>query len=136
MKMIDVPVAARPRMIVEELLRLGRRQDRGRLVEDQDVALAIQRLQDLDPLADADGEVLDGRIGIDVQAVLLGELDDALAGDAPVEGAERPGDALGAERDRFDHVEDGHELEVLVDHADAGVDRLARVTRTCASRRR
>ena len=73
----------------EELLGLGRRQDRRRLVEDQDVALAIERLEDLDALADADGEVLDGGVGVDVEAVLLGELDDPLARAASVERAER-----------------------------------------------
>ena len=46
---------------------------------------------------------------------------------AAVERAERPGHGLRAERDGVDDVEDRHEHEVLVDHADAGVDRLGRV---------
>ena len=42
--------------------------------------------------------------------------------------ASGPADALGAQRDRLHDVEHRHELEVLVDHPDAGVDRLARVS--------
>src|SRR5689334_12778265 len=75
----------------------------------------------------ADGEVLDRRVRIDVQPVLLRELHDPGAGRLPVEGAQRTGDALGAERDGLDDVEHGDQLEVLVDHADPGLDRLARV---------
>ncbi len=43
----------------EQLLRLEGRQDGGRLVQHEDVALAVERLEDLHPLAHADGEVLD-----------------------------------------------------------------------------
>ena len=39
---------------VEDLLRLLRRQDRRRLVEDEDPGLAVERLEDLDPLLPAD----------------------------------------------------------------------------------
>ena len=40
----------------EDLLRLLRCQYRGRLVEDEDARVAVQGLQDLDPLLPADGE--------------------------------------------------------------------------------
>ena len=43
----------------EQLLRLLRGQHRRRLVEDEDVRAAVERLQDLDPLLLADGDVLD-----------------------------------------------------------------------------
>ena len=43
----------------EQLLRLLRRQHGGRLVEDEDVGAAVERLQDLDPLLLADRDVLD-----------------------------------------------------------------------------
>ena len=133
MKMTVVPVAASAADDAEQLLGLGRGEHGRRLVEDEDVALAVERLEDLDPLADADGQVLDRRVGVDVEVVLLGQLDDALAGGRAVEGAEGPCDALGAERDRLDDVEHGHELEVLVDHADPGVDRLGAGPRRPAS---
>ena len=45
----------------EELLRLLRREHRGRLVEDEDVRAAVERLQDLDALLLADRDVLDPR---------------------------------------------------------------------------
>ena len=41
----------------EQLLRLLRRQHGGRLVEDEDVRAAVERLQDLDALLLADGDV-------------------------------------------------------------------------------
>ena len=53
---------------VEQLLALGRGQHRRRLVEDEDRRVAAQALDDLDPLAHADGQVADDRVGIDVQA--------------------------------------------------------------------
>ena len=59
MKMIDIPSAFRLREDLEELERLLRRQHRRRLVEDQDVGLAVERLQDLDALLLADGDVVD-----------------------------------------------------------------------------
>ena len=51
------------------MIGLGRRQHAGRLVEDQDFGAAIERLQDLDALLQADRQFLDDRIGIDLQAV-------------------------------------------------------------------
>ena len=89
----------------EQLLRLERREHGRRLVEDEDVALAVERLEDLDPLADADRQVLDPGVGVDVELVLVGQLDDPLAGRRPVEGAEAVADGLGAEGDGLDDVE-------------------------------
>ena len=59
MKMIDIPSPMSARRIVEELLGLLRREHGGRLVEDEDLRAAVERLQDLDPLLLADGDVLD-----------------------------------------------------------------------------
>ena len=50
---------------LEQLARLLRRQHRRRLVEDQDVRAAVERLQDLDPLLLADADVLDPRVRVD-----------------------------------------------------------------------
>ena len=54
--MIDLPSAFRRAEDREQLGRLLRRQHGGRLVEDQDVGAAVERLQDLDPLLLADGD--------------------------------------------------------------------------------
>jgi hypothetical protein len=55
----------------EQVVGLGRGQHARRLVEDQDVGLAVERLQDLHPLLVADADLLDQRIGIDVQLVVV-----------------------------------------------------------------
>ena len=53
------PSAARRREHIEQRVALGRRQHRGRLVEDEDARVAIERLQDLDALAHADRQAAD-----------------------------------------------------------------------------
>ncbi len=64
----------------EELVDLAGRQYGRRLVEDQDVGLAEQRLDEFDPLLLADREVFDLRIGIDTQAVTLLEVRGSVGG--------------------------------------------------------
>ena len=57
MKMTDMPSRVSVAQDLEQLGRLLRRQHRRRLVEDQDVGAAVERLQDLDALLLADGDV-------------------------------------------------------------------------------
>ena len=52
--MIDLPWLFSDSEDLEQLLRLLRRQDGRRLVEDQDLGAAVERLQDLDALLLAD----------------------------------------------------------------------------------
>ena len=120
----------------DELLGLLRREDGRRLVEDEDVGLAIQRLEDLDALPDADREVLDERIGVDLEPVALRDLDDPGSRGATVERADRPARVLHAEHDVLGDGEDRDEHEVLVDHADAGRDRVARTAEAASACRR
>ena len=54
MKMIAVALGREPAQDREDLLGLLGRQDGGRLVEDEDPGLAVERLEDLDPLLPAD----------------------------------------------------------------------------------
>ena len=54
MTMMAVPAASQLAQHAEQLLRLLRRQHRGRLVEDQHLRVAVERLQDLDALLLAD----------------------------------------------------------------------------------
>ena len=49
---------------LEQLVDLLRHQHRGGLVEDQDAGAAVEHLEDLDPLAIADAEVGDQRLGL------------------------------------------------------------------------
>ena len=52
-------------MTANSAVALLRRQDRGRLVEDEDAGVAVKRLENFDPLAHADRETSDDRVGID-----------------------------------------------------------------------
>ena len=111
----------------EQLVGLLRGEHRGRLVQDQQVDVAGERLDDLHPLLRADRQVLHQGVRVDRQAVALGGLEDVAAAAAAVQPAERaaPG-LLGAERDVLRDREDGHQHEVLVHHADAGRDGVPR----------
>ena len=74
------------------MIRLGRGQHAGRLVEDQRVGAAIERLQDFHALLQADRQLADDRVGIDLQRIFaleplqLG----ARLGDAALQHAPRP----------------------------------------------
>ena len=85
MKTIDLPWSIEAADDAEELVDLARREHRGRLVEDEDVGVAEQRLQQLDALLLADREVLDLGVGVDREAVVLAELADAPPGGVEVE---------------------------------------------------
>ena len=74
MKMTDVPCSVRLRDDLEQLVRLLRGQHGGRLVEDQHLGAAVERLQDLDPLLLADRDVLDLRARVDREPEPLREL--------------------------------------------------------------
>jgi hypothetical protein len=73
-RMIVLPSSLQPFEDAEQLIRLGRGQHAGGLVEDQDIGLPVERLQDLDPLLVAHADILDQRVGVDVQLVFLGQL--------------------------------------------------------------
>ena len=104
----------------EEVVGLGRRQHAGRLVEDQDLGAAIERLEDLDALLQADRQFLDDGVRIDLEAVFALQ---------PLQLGAGIGDAflqqrlvLGAEDDVLDDGEILDQHEMLVDHADAERD--------------
>ena len=125
MKITDLPRSVSDADDLEELLRLLRREHRRRLVEDEDVRLAVERLEDLDALLLADGDVLDPRARVDGEPVAVGDL-----ADAPLRLAHVEEDAR-ARRLLVEHdvLGDGHhrdEHEVLVHHADARLDRRVR----------
>ena len=102
---------------LHQLVDLLGRQHSGRLVEDEDLVFAVQHLQDLGTLLHAHGDVLDQRVRVHLQAVFLAEGQHALAGLLLLEEAVLRG--LHAQDDVVQHGEALHQLEVLVDHADA-----------------
>ena len=110
---------------LEQVQGLLRRQDGGRLVEDQDVGVPVERLHDLDALLLADSDVLDERARVHREVERLRHVGDLLLRCRLVEQ-----DAvLDRLRPQDDVLGDGHhrdEHEVLVHHPDTGVDRVAR----------
>ena len=134
MKTIALPSSRSDRITVDQLVDLLRRQHRGRLVEDQVLGVVGQRLQDLHPLLDADRQVLDQRVRVDVEPVALGELADRLPRLPHVQHA--GGAVLPAEDQVLGHGEHLDQHEVLVHHADAGGDRLLGVARRRVGGRR
>ena len=105
----------------EQLLGLLRGQNCRRLVEDQDVRAAVQHLDDLQRLLLADAHLVDLLVEVKGELVLFADGAGLVVDLFQVEllaAAHRQGDILC----RGEHV---HELEVLVDHADAQVQRVA-----------
>ena len=114
--------------VVHDLDELGdflRCQRGGRLVEDQDVSAAVERLEDLDALLHADRDVLDFRVGVDGQAVALGDLHNIFPGGCHVQ-LDAPG-RFGAQDDVLGDRKGLHQHKVLVDHADACINGIARI---------
>src|SRR5690606_30876229 len=79
--------------IRKQLFHFGRSQNRRRLVENQDLAMTIERLQDLDPLLDSDWKRFNTRIEGNIQSVLLREFLEACSSARSVnskQGSSRP----------------------------------------------
>ena len=135
MKTIDVPAALQRPHDVHQVVGLLRGEHRGRLVEDQHLRVADQRLDDLDPLLDADRQVLRQRVDRHLEPVALGDLLDLAAAPCCGRGSRTPGrswpsiDVLGDGEHRDQH-------EVLVHHADARGHRVAGPARTSPAGRR
>ena len=110
---------------LEDLLGLLGREDGGRLVEHEHPRVAVEGLEDLDPLLPADGQRSDLGLRVDLEAEPAAELDDLAVGLLPVEEAAAGGRLL-AEDDVLGDGQDRHEHEVLVDHADAAMDGIGR----------
>ena len=107
----------------EELFRLLRGQNGGRLVEDQDIRAAVEHLDDLDGLLLRDGHLVDLLVGVDVEAIAVGDLAHSLGDSVLVHLALVAGQA---KNDILGSRKDVDELEVLVDHADVQIKRVLR----------
>ena len=125
MKTIDLPRSVSPRTTSNSSLRLLRRQHRGRLVEDEDVRLAVERLEDLHALLLPDRDPVDPRVRVDGEPVAVGDLAHPSLGLGDVE--DHPcGRRLLGEDDVLGHCHHRDQHEVLVDHPHARIDRGAR----------
>ena len=108
-----------------QLFDLLRGEHRGRLVEDEDLVVAIQHLQNFDALLHADGDILDLGVKVDIQAVALRDLLDLFARLFLLQKAALR--RLRAEDDVVEHRKNVHQLEMLVHHADAERGGVVRV---------
>ncbi len=118
MKMIVLFCALQHAQHFEQLIGLGGRQHRGRLVEHQDFRAAHKRLQDFDALLKADREFADDRVRVDFERIFLGEMGELWRARAAAPCCEqRP--ALGAEHHVFQHAQRRHQHEMLMHHANA-----------------
>ena len=116
-----MPLRSKPAQDSEDLLRLLGGEDGGGLVEDEDAGIAVERLEDLDPLLLTDGQSVDPGVGIEVEAELLAERLDLATGRLLVD-EDRIRHRLLAEDDVLGDGQHRDEHEVLVDHADPASD--------------
>ena len=104
----------------EEVVRLLRGQHPGGFVEDEDVRAPVERLEDFHTLLQAHWQVLDERIGVHLQPILLLQPQQLLT--RLFQGAVKLESGLDAEDHVFQHGEGVHEHEVLMHHPDPGFD--------------
>ena len=86
----------------------------------------VERLEDLDSLLLAEGELPDPRAGVDCKAVAARELGNFLLDRSGVQEEGSADVAMVAQDDVLGDGERRDEAEVLVDHRDPGVERVAR----------
>ena len=102
---------------LHQFVNLLRRQDGGRLVENQDFVVAVEHFEDFRALLHPNGDILHLRVGVDVQPVTLGQRQHLLPRLFLLQETEFR--RFNAQNDVVQHGEALHQLEVLVYHADA-----------------
>jgi hypothetical protein len=118
------PLRPQERERFQETVHFERRQHRRRLVEEERPRPPVQLLDELDPLALAEGEVRHFAVRVELQPEGRAELlDGARRGRAVDPG---PAARLGPEHDVLRHRERLDQREVLVHHAEAKRERVAR----------
>ena len=108
---------------LEQTLGLLGCQNSGRLIHDQQPRTAIERLQDLDALLHADGQIRDTSRWINVEAVSGRQRLDLPPRLLEIHGADRT-DRLVAENHVLGNRQWWDQHEMLVHHADAEPDRV------------
>jgi len=108
----------------EEFRHLLRGENSRRLIKDEHASALIERLQNLNSLLHAHGQIDDLRVRIHPEAVPLGNLPYALPGNRKVNHSVATG--LSSENDVLGHRKWLDQHEVLVNHADSQIDRVSR----------
>ena len=104
-----------------QLITLGGGEHSRGLIQHQDLAVAVQGLQDLDPLLLAHGQLPHLGVGIDEQLILVTELLEFFSRRCQIQHRLVGGHT---QDDIFDDGQRIHQLKVLVHHADAVLDGL------------
>ncbi len=121
---IDAALSTQAAQHREELVLLVRGEDGGGFVEDQQPGVAIEQLENLDPLLHADGQVLHLRIRINGQMMLVAQAAQPPRSLTQVE--HRTGVFVQAEHGVLNHGKAPHQHEFLVHHTDAKRDGIFR----------
>ena len=103
---------------LEQLIRLLRGQYGSRLVQNQDIRPPVEYLYDLHRLLLGNGHIVDLLIRVNVEAVFLTDLPDLFSGLHQIQLS------LQTQNDVLRGGEHIHQLEVLMDHADAQIERI------------
>ena len=101
---------------LQQLLNFLRSQHSGGVVKIQDLIVAIQHLQNFGALLHANGNILDNRIGVDSETILLRQCHDLGLGLVTLQDAVLG--ILHAQNDVIQNRETFHQFEVLMHHAD------------------
>ena len=109
---------------VDKLDYLLRSERGGGLIKNEYIRAAVESLEDLDALLHTDGDIFYLCVGVDRKAVAFGDLNDIAARGFHIES--RPLFRFGAEDDILRDGKGLDEHEVLMHHADAGIDSVAR----------
>ena len=109
----------------EQALDLGRRQRRGRLVENDDARAREQHARKFDQLLHADRKIAEPRARVDVEPEVL-ELRCGGFGHPPPGDDAQTVDRLSAEKDVLGDAQFRRDAELLMHHADARRERVAR----------
>ena len=113
-----------PTQHIEQMVGLLRGEHRGRLVSDQHPGIAVQRLENLDPLLRANGQVFHSGVRVDMEPEPVRQIQHPAARLCDIDHPELA--RLSAEHDVAHDAHRRHQLEVLVHHADAAGDGVVR----------
>ena len=112
---------------LHQLFDFLRRKHGCRFVKNEHLVITVEHFEDLGALLHADGDILNHRVGIDLQAIAFAQLHHLFARLRLLQETKRRDRRLHAEDDVIQHGENIHELEMLMHHADAQRVRVVRV---------